>query len=168
MPERKFASTGSRTQDHQVMSPTCSPLSYAGGTAPYLICHLQVHLNFACHKFCCYGTVKLFDRYSFIKIIFMILFQKGQPFLSKDKSSYHIPLLVRIPTVPIQSSTIQLEVQAKPVTRHTPCWLSSPTRDGSSSLYHEETNLSSSIGKTGNAARPSEAVQSWPDQIFGR
>ena len=30
-PERKFASTGSLTHNHQVMSPTRSPLSHAGG-----------------------------------------------------------------------------------------------------------------------------------------
>ena len=29
-PLRKFASSGSRTHNHQVMSPTCSPLSYLG------------------------------------------------------------------------------------------------------------------------------------------
>ena len=29
-PETKFASTGSRTDNHQVMSPTRSPLSYPG------------------------------------------------------------------------------------------------------------------------------------------
>ena len=29
-PERKFASTGSRTHSHQVMSPTRSPLSHPG------------------------------------------------------------------------------------------------------------------------------------------
>ena len=30
-PERKLASTGDRTHNHQVMSPTCSPLSHQGG-----------------------------------------------------------------------------------------------------------------------------------------
>ena len=30
-PERKFASTGNRTHNHQVMSPTRSPLSHPGG-----------------------------------------------------------------------------------------------------------------------------------------
>ena len=30
-PERKVASTGDRTHDHQVMSPTRSPLSHPGG-----------------------------------------------------------------------------------------------------------------------------------------
>ena len=30
-PERKFASTGVRTHNHQVMSPTRSPLSHPGG-----------------------------------------------------------------------------------------------------------------------------------------
>ena len=30
-PERKSASTGSRTRNHQVMSPTRSPLSHPGG-----------------------------------------------------------------------------------------------------------------------------------------
>ena len=30
-PERKFASTGDRTHNHQVMSPTRSPLSHPGG-----------------------------------------------------------------------------------------------------------------------------------------
>ena len=29
-PERKFASTGSRTHNHQVKSPTCSPLRHSG------------------------------------------------------------------------------------------------------------------------------------------
>ena len=29
--ERKFASTGDQTHKHQVMSPTCSPLSHPGG-----------------------------------------------------------------------------------------------------------------------------------------
>ena len=31
MPERKVASTGDRTHNHQVMSPTRSPLSHPGG-----------------------------------------------------------------------------------------------------------------------------------------
>ena len=31
-PERKFASTGYRTHNHQVMSPTCSPPSHPGGS----------------------------------------------------------------------------------------------------------------------------------------
>ena len=31
-PERKVASTGDRTHNHQVMSPTLSPLSHPGGT----------------------------------------------------------------------------------------------------------------------------------------
>ena len=31
MPERKFASTGDRTHNHQIMSPTRSPLSHPGG-----------------------------------------------------------------------------------------------------------------------------------------
>ena len=35
-PERKFASTGSRTHYHQVMSPTRSPLSQPGGALPHL------------------------------------------------------------------------------------------------------------------------------------
>ena len=30
-PERNFASTRGRTHNHQVMSPTCSPLSHPGG-----------------------------------------------------------------------------------------------------------------------------------------
>ena len=30
-PERKVASTGNRTHNHQVMSPTRSPLSHPGG-----------------------------------------------------------------------------------------------------------------------------------------
>ena len=30
-PERKVASTGDRTHNHQVVSPTCSPLSYPCG-----------------------------------------------------------------------------------------------------------------------------------------
>ena len=34
-PERKFASTGSRTHNHQVMSPTRSPLSHPGGAAMF-------------------------------------------------------------------------------------------------------------------------------------
>ena len=32
-PKRKFASTGSQTHNHQVMSPTRSPLSYSGGAS---------------------------------------------------------------------------------------------------------------------------------------
>ena len=31
-PERNIALKGYRTHNHQVMSPTCSPLSHAGGT----------------------------------------------------------------------------------------------------------------------------------------
>ena len=30
-PQRNFASTGSRTHHHQVMSPTCSQMSHPGG-----------------------------------------------------------------------------------------------------------------------------------------
>ena len=30
-PERKFASTGDRTHNHQIMSPTRSPLRHTGG-----------------------------------------------------------------------------------------------------------------------------------------
>ena len=37
-PERIFASTGSRTQKHQVMSPTRSPLSYRGGAGKKSAC----------------------------------------------------------------------------------------------------------------------------------
>ena len=33
-PERNFASTGSQTHNHQVMSPTRSPLGNPGGDAP--------------------------------------------------------------------------------------------------------------------------------------
>ena len=32
-PERKVASTWDRTHNHQVMSPTCSPLSHPGGSS---------------------------------------------------------------------------------------------------------------------------------------
>ena len=31
-PERKFTSTRYQTHNHQVMSPTCSPLSHPGGS----------------------------------------------------------------------------------------------------------------------------------------
>ena len=34
-PERKFAPTGCRTHNHQVMSQTCSPLSHPGGRVWY-------------------------------------------------------------------------------------------------------------------------------------
>ena len=37
--ERKFASTGSRTHNRQVMSPTPSPLSHPGGAKQTLTCH---------------------------------------------------------------------------------------------------------------------------------
>ena len=33
-PERKFASTGDRTYNHQVMGWTCSPLRHPGGAVP--------------------------------------------------------------------------------------------------------------------------------------
>ena len=33
-PERQFASTGDQTHNHQVMSPTPSPLSHPGGAKP--------------------------------------------------------------------------------------------------------------------------------------
>ena len=39
---RKFASTGDQTHNHQVMSPTCSPLSHPGGA----INLRKVHSNF--------------------------------------------------------------------------------------------------------------------------
>ena len=39
-PERKAASTGDRTPNHQVMSPTCSPPSHPGG-APALVSYGQ-------------------------------------------------------------------------------------------------------------------------------
>ena len=42
-PERKFASTGSLTHNHQVMSRTCSPLSHPGGA------------NFVCQWSKCYA-----------------------------------------------------------------------------------------------------------------
>ena len=35
-PERKVASTWDRTHNHQVMSPTRSPLSHPGGSIPYV------------------------------------------------------------------------------------------------------------------------------------
>ena len=35
-PERKVASTGDRTHNHQVMSPTRSPLSHPGGAFPIM------------------------------------------------------------------------------------------------------------------------------------
>ena len=43
-PERKFASTGDRTHNHQVMSPTGSPLNHPGGV-------------FVCLGFYAIGTV---------------------------------------------------------------------------------------------------------------
>ena len=36
-PERNFASTRSQAHNHQVMSPTCSPLSHPGGASFVLI-----------------------------------------------------------------------------------------------------------------------------------
>ena len=46
-PERKVASTGDRTHNHQVMNPTRSPLSHPGGTFSYLDwCHgVMIYLN---------------------------------------------------------------------------------------------------------------------------
>ena len=40
-PERKFASIGSRTHNHQVMSPTRSPLSHPGGEKKRINCSLR-------------------------------------------------------------------------------------------------------------------------------
>ena len=40
-PERKFASTWNQTQNHQVMSPTCSPLSHPGGAQNFRLKSLQ-------------------------------------------------------------------------------------------------------------------------------
>ena len=37
-PERKVASTGDRTHNHQVMSPTRSPLSHPGGAPCFVPC----------------------------------------------------------------------------------------------------------------------------------
>ena len=47
-PERKFASTGDRTHNHQVMSPACTLLSHPGGAGlsiPYI--HLQNYSTFS-------------------------------------------------------------------------------------------------------------------------
>ena len=41
-PERKVASTGDRTHNHQVMSPTHSPLSHPGGTMSYEMFKLSI------------------------------------------------------------------------------------------------------------------------------
>ena len=54
-PERNFASTGDRTHNHQVMSPTRSPLSHPGGAENGMTeCHL--HNNF--HTFIIYSFPK--------------------------------------------------------------------------------------------------------------
>ena len=42
MPERNFASTGYRTHNHQIMSPTCSPLSYPVGKD---FIYIQIKVN---------------------------------------------------------------------------------------------------------------------------
>ena len=51
-PERKVASTWDRTHNHQVMSPTCSPLSHPGG-------------YFVESKMCCLGK----DYYNSISTV---------------------------------------------------------------------------------------------------
>ena len=43
-PERKVASTGDRTHNHQVMSPTRSPLSHLGGALDFCL-FIIVHLS---------------------------------------------------------------------------------------------------------------------------
>ena len=42
-PERKFASTVSQTHNHQVMSPTCSPLSHPGEAL--ILFHIILTIN---------------------------------------------------------------------------------------------------------------------------
>ena len=42
-PERKVPSTGDQTRNHQVMSPTSSPLSHPGGATLFLIPHPLTH-----------------------------------------------------------------------------------------------------------------------------
>ena len=49
-PERKVASTGDRTHNHQVTSPTRSPLSHLGGV-------IATEGQRACHEFCNRNTV---------------------------------------------------------------------------------------------------------------
>ena len=49
-PERKVASTGDRTHNHQVTSPTCSPLSHLGRA-------IATEGQRACHQFCNRNTV---------------------------------------------------------------------------------------------------------------
>ena len=51
-PERNFASTGDRTHNHQVMSPTGSPLSYQGGAQSCSVKGGLIHLRKVA-TFCC-------------------------------------------------------------------------------------------------------------------
>ena len=41
-PERNFDSYEDRTHNHQIMSPTRSPLSHPGGAGPFRIAHMSV------------------------------------------------------------------------------------------------------------------------------
>ena len=43
-PERKFASTGDRTHNHQVLSPTHSPLSHPGGVQSMILDNTHINL----------------------------------------------------------------------------------------------------------------------------
>ena len=49
-PERKVASTGDRTRNHQVMSPTRSPLSHLGGTLQIAMENIVTRGEIACNK----------------------------------------------------------------------------------------------------------------------
>ena len=44
-PERKFTSTGSRNHNHQVMSPTSSPLSHTGGCPNPWVTRFECNYN---------------------------------------------------------------------------------------------------------------------------
>ena len=50
-PERKLASTGYRTYNHQVMSPTRSPLSYPGGAECFLEGSVSSKPKDVCNRF---------------------------------------------------------------------------------------------------------------------
>ena len=49
-PERKVASTGDRSHNHQVMSPTRSPLSHPGGASTLWILSSKTSPNYRIHR----------------------------------------------------------------------------------------------------------------------
>ena len=76
--ERLFASTGDQTHNHQVMSPTCSPLSHLGGaTLSWNVCSSSRNNDFSsCKKIFRHVSVKTICKQQFPEVHLVIFVLK--------------------------------------------------------------------------------------------